>query len=54
MSFAGLGTILVKISDVYTGFYALAMRLHLVTYDDLKFYETRPDIGNSQLEKIES
>ncbi|KAI1824076.1 cytochrome P450 [Xylaria intraflava] len=32
------GPVLAIISDVYTGFYALRMRLHLVTYHDLKSY----------------
>ena len=33
-----LGPRLAKISDLYAGFYALGMRLHLVTYFDLKDY----------------
>ncbi|KAI1259224.1 cytochrome P450 [Xylariaceae sp. FL1019] len=32
------GPIVAKISDIYTGFYALGMRLNVVTYRDLKKY----------------
>ncbi|KAI3330148.1 cytochrome P450 [Ustulina deusta] len=32
------GPVLARLSDLYAGFYALGMRLHLVTYRDLKKY----------------
>ncbi|KAK5629094.1 hypothetical protein RRF57_004809 [Xylaria bambusicola] len=32
------GPLLAKVSDIYAGFYALGMRLHLVMYSDLKKY----------------
>lgn len=32
------GPLLAKVSDLYPGFYALSMRLHLATYQDQKRY----------------
>ncbi|KAI1329411.1 cytochrome P450 [Xylariaceae sp. FL0255] len=32
------GPLLARVSDIYTGFYALTRRLHLITYDDLNKY----------------